>query len=93
MQDLAVAVSIASSLSENWSAALRVERAVPLDRASYELSNRDPVREARTRISPILSWNPSSAWQIRLQYDRDQSPVFGSEDSLWLTAQWSVGNH
>ena len=93
MQDLAIAVSIASSLSENWSAALRVERALPLDRASYELSNRDPVREARTRISPILSWNPSSAWQIRLQYDRDQSPVFGSEDSLWLTAQWSVGNH
>ena len=93
MQDVAVAVSVASSLSENWSAALRVERAVPLDRASYELSNRDPAREARTRFSPILSWNPSSAWQIRLQYDRDQSPVFGSEDSLWLTAQWSIGQH
>ena len=93
LQDLAVALSARAEISRTWTAGLRWERAMPLDRADYESTARDSAREARSRLSALLGWEPAEGWQLRLQYDRDQSPAFGSEDSVWLTAQWSIGRH
>lgn len=93
LQDIALAVSAKTEISKTWTAGLRWERAMPLDRADYESTARDSARETRSRLSALLGWEPAAGWQLRLQYDRDQSPVFGSEDSVWLTAQWSIGQH
>lgn len=93
LQDLAFALSARTEISRTWTAGLRWERAMPLDRADYESTARDSAREARSRLCALLGWEPAEGWQLRLQYDRDQSPAFGSEDSVWLTAQWSIGRH
>lgn len=92
LQDAAFALSAVTTVGPGWEAGLRVERAVPLDRADYESAGRDAAREARTRLSPLLAWRPAPDWHLRLQYDHDRSPAFGTEDSVWLTAQWSVGH-
>lgn len=93
LQDLAVALSATAGLGEGWTAGLRAERAVPLDRGAYEVAGRDEDREARTRLSPLLSWKPAEGLLLRLQYDHDRSPTFGTEDSVWLTVQWTLGRH
>lgn len=93
LQDLAVAFSVTTGLGERWITGVRAERAVPLDRGDYESAERDEAREARTRISPLLSWQPAEGLLLRLQYDHDRSPLFGTEDSVWLTVQWTLGKH
>ncbi len=93
VSDAAVALSLISTLGADWTASLRLERAVPLGRADYEAVGRDPLREACTRISPTLAWEPTPGLRFRLQYDHDRSPTFGTEDALWLVAQWQIGDH
>ncbi len=93
LQDLAVAVAATAGIAEGWVAGLRAERAVPLDRGAYEVGGRDGAREARTRVSPLLSWSAAEGVLLRLQYDHDRSPTFGTEDSVWLTVQWTLGKH
>ncbi len=93
LQDLAAALSFSAGLAPGWIAGLRAERAVPLDRGAYELAGRDAAREARSRLSPLLSWRPAEGLLLRLQYDHDRSPAFGTEDSAWLTVQWTLGRH
>lgn len=93
LQDLGVALAVSASLSDSWLAGLRAERAVPLDRGAYEAAGRDEAREARSRLSPLVSWKPAEGWLLRLQYDHDRSPTFGTEDSVWLTVQWTLGKH
>jgi len=93
VSDAAVALSLISTLGTDWTASLRMERAVPLGRADYEALDRDPLRETRTRISPTLAWEAAPGLLLRLQYDHDRSPAFGTEDALWLVAQWQIGGH
>lgn len=91
--DAAVALSLISAFGPDWTAALRLERALPLGRADYESAARDPLREARTRLSPALAWEASTGLLLRLQYDHDRSPAFGRDDAVWLVAQWQIGGH
>lgn len=93
LQDLAVALSASAGLGDGWIGALRLERAVPLDRGAFEADARDEAREARTRVSPLVSWTAAEGLLLRLQYDHDRSPAFGTEDSVWLTVQWTLGKH
>lgn len=93
LQDVAVALAASAAVADGWVAGLRAERAVPLDRGAYEAAGRDEAREARSRISPLLSWQASEGLLVRLQYDHDRSPTFGTEDSVWLTVQWTLGKH
>ncbi len=93
LQDLAVALSASAGLGDGWTAALRAERAVPLDRGAFEAAGRDADREARTRLSPLVSWQAADGLLLRLQYDHDRSPAFGTEDSVWLKVQWTLGRH
>lgn len=93
LQDLAVAVAATAGVAEGWVAGLRAERAVPLDRGAFEVAARDAGREARTRLSPLVSWKAADGLLLRLQCDHDRSPAFGTEDSVWLTVQWTLGRH
>lgn len=93
LQDLAAALSLSAGLAPGWIAGLRAERAIPLDRGAYEVPVRDAAREARSRLSPLLSWQAAEGLLFRLQYDHDRSPAFGTEDSVWLTVQWTLGRH
>lgn len=93
LQDLAVALSASAGLGDGWIGALRLERAVPLDRGAFEAGARDEAREARTRVSPLVSWTAAEGLLLRLQYDHDRSPAFGTEDAVWLTVQWTLGRH
>lgn len=93
LQDLAVALAASATLTEGWLAGLRAERGLPLDRGAFELTGRDLTREARTRFSPLLSWKAVDGVLLRLQYDHDRASSFGTEDSVWLTVQWTFGQH
>lgn len=93
LQDLAFSVAVLAAPASDWTVGLRAERALPLDRGDYESAGRDAAREARTRLSPLVSWKPAEGLLVRLQYDHDRSPVFGTEDSAWLTVQWTLGRH
>lgn len=84
--DLAVALAATGSLARDWTAGLRLERAAPVGASPGQ-------DEARTRVSPLLSWRAAEGLLVRLQYDHDRADSFGTEDSVWLTFQWTLGKH
>jgi hypothetical protein len=54
----------------------------------------DPLRARRCRISPSLTWYPSSFSRLRLQYNFDDGDFFDrSEHSIWLQYEIGFGAH
>jgi hypothetical protein len=54
----------------------------------------DPFRCDRWRVSPLLTWRPSPAARLRLQYSWDDSEHLGREEhSLWLGFDVWFGPH
>jgi hypothetical protein len=64
--------------------------------------NRDPFRDTRHRLSPLLSWRPTEFSRIRLQYNYDRATHLefdglGNREqdahSLWLGFEVLLGAH
>ncbi|MBI4007536.1 MAG: hypothetical protein HY354_03465 [Planctomycetes bacterium] len=53
----------------------------------------DGLRPDRTRLSPVLTFYPSEFTKLRLQYNRDEIQSHGSEDSVFLQLEFSIGAH
>lgn len=54
----------------------------------------DPFRGDRWRVSPLLTWRPSEAARVRLQYDWDDTDhLGGSAHSVWLGVDVRLGAH
>ncbi len=51
------------------------------------------VRGDRTRVSPVLTFFPSEFSKLRLQYNHDDLEEGGTEDSVWLQAEFTLGAH
>jgi len=84
-----------------WAAGLRGEYATGSG-ASAGGRDRDPFRDNRVRISPLLSWRPTEFSRIRLQYNYDYAEHLEfdglssrSRDahSVWLGFEYLLGTH
>lgn len=84
-----------------WAGGLRYEYATGSGQ-SVGGRSRDPFRDNRHRISPLLSWRPTEFSRIRLQYNYDRAEHlefdgFGDRDkdahSLWLGFDLLLGSH
>jgi hypothetical protein len=84
-----------------WAAGLRGEYATGSG-ASVGGRDRDPFRDNRVRISPLVSWRPTEFSRIRLQYNYDYAEHLEfdglgnrSRDahSVWLGFEYLLGTH
>jgi hypothetical protein len=84
-----------------WAAGLRGEYASGRG-ASVGGRDRDPFRDNRLRLSPLLSWRPTEFSRIRLQYNYDRAEHLefdglGSRNrdahSVWLGFEYLLGTH
>lgn len=84
---------------DRWAVGLRYEYASgsgasleggePIDR------NRDPFRDDRHRLSPLLAYHPTEFSRIRLQYSYDRADRLAGDDahSVWLGIEVLFGAH
>jgi hypothetical protein len=72
-----------------WVAGLRGDY-VTGDEGAFEP---DPQRSTRWRLSPALTWFPTEFSKFRLQFNHDDLEGQGSEQSLWLQMEFTLGAH
>ncbi len=53
----------------------------------------DPLRDRRWRAAANLTWFPTEFSKLRLQWNHDRLEDLGSEQSLWLQAEFLLGAH
>lgn len=53
----------------------------------------DPLRDRRWRTAANLTWFPTEYSKLRLQWNHDRLEDRGSEESLWLQAEFLLGAH
>jgi hypothetical protein len=77
-----------------WAAGLRYEYAGGSG-ASVGGRQRDPRRDDRHRVAPLIVWQPSEYTRIRLQYDFDHAEFLSEKDahSVWLGFEVLYGAH
>ncbi len=73
-----------------WNAGLRFDY-VSGNSAAADLG--DSRRGRRYRISPELTFLPSEFSKIRLQFNHDNSDLFGNADSVWMQFEFGLGAH
>ena len=73
-----------------WNAGLRFDY-VNGNSALADLG--DPHRGRRYRLSPELTFLPSEFSKIRLQFNHDNSELFGTEQSIWMQFEFGLGAH
>ncbi|MCC7478769.1 hypothetical protein IT575_09970 [bacterium] len=93
LRDSAAYSQLLYGFRPQWAAGLRYEFAGSSGE-SVGGSEHDPLRDERSRISPLLAWYPSEATRVRLQYNHDDAQHLGRRvGSLWLGIDWSIGGH
>lgn len=77
-----------------WSAGLRVDYATGSGEGQEARAD-DPNRSDRTRISPLLAWQPSEFSRLRLQYNYDEADHLedGHAHTVWLGLEMLYGAH
>ena len=77
-----------------WSAGLRFEQATGSG-DSLEGRDSDPYRNDRTRISPLLVFQPTEFSRIRVQYNYDDTETLedGDAHTLWVSLEGLFGKH
>ena len=82
-----------------WSAGLRGEYATGSGGNDAEIGyarDEDPFRDNRTRISPLLVYQPSEFSRIRLQYNLDHADFLDAANDahgVWLGFEFLFGSH
>lgn len=86
---------------KGWVAGMRFDY-VDSVKGDYEKRNlsldesalgRDPLRAARWRVSPNLTWYPTEYSKVRLQYNYDDRRYIGTDHSVWLQFEFLLGAH
>jgi hypothetical protein len=77
-----------------WAAGVRYEYATG-NGESVGGREDDPFRNDRTRVSPLLVWQPSEFTRLRLQYNYDRADHLAGNDahSVWLGVEFMYGAH
>jgi len=92
--DFGVYSQVAWGFRKGWVAALRGDYVFPETRARYEeLTETDPNRASRWRISPNVTFYPSEFSKIRLQYNYDNRHGIGEDHSVWVQFEILLGTH
>ena len=80
--------------SPGWSAGLRIDYATGSGEGE-EPRAEDATRDDRTRISPLLAWQPSEFSRLRLQYNYDEADHLADGDAhtVWLGLEMLYGAH
>ena len=80
--------------AEGWSAGVRYEMATG-GGDSVGGREADPLRDDRTRISPLIAWQPTEFSRLRLQYNYDEADHLAENDahSIWLSLDIIIGTH
>lgn len=87
---------------EGWSGGLRYEFATGSGKSVVDGGReRDPFRDDRHRISPLLIWQPTEFSRVRLQYNFDFADHLEAEanegkrhaHSVWLSIEFLFGKH
>jgi hypothetical protein len=85
---------VSYGFAEGWVAGLRFDYVDRIDGAAYEaIYGNDPDRARRWRLSPAITWQPTHYSKVRLQYNLDRRAGFGTDHSVWLQLQFSLGAH
>lgn len=77
-----------------WSAGLRIEYATG-DGEGEEPREEDALRDDRTRLSPLLAWQPTEFSRLRLQYNYDEADHLedGHAHTVWMGLEFLYGAH
>lgn len=105
LRDWGVYAQLLWGFRPGWSVGLRGEYASgggnnisfdPVnDTAQVVSRNTDPFRDNRTRISPLLIWQPSEFSRLRLQYNHDWAAHLPGKtaDTVWAGVEFLYGAH
>lgn len=94
LKDYGFYSQIAYGFRRGWVAALRGEYVDRQELARYEGAfGADLERAGRWRVAPNLTWYPSEFSKIRLQYNYDQRRYLGTDHSVWMQFEFSLGAH
>ena len=92
--DFGLYSQVAYGFKKGWVAALRGDYMFPEKRANYEdITETDPDRASRWRISPNLTFYPSEFSKVRLQYNYDNGDHYSDQHSVWLQFEFTLGAH
>jgi hypothetical protein len=86
-------------LNERWTLGLRAEYASGSVDSAEEgqliTRNDDPARANRTRLSPLVTYQPSERSRLRLQYNFDKADFLpgGRAHALWFGFELAFGDH
>ena len=77
-----------------WAAGLRYEYATGTGQ-SVGGRDRDPFRDDRSRISPLVTWMPTEFSRFRAQYNYDRADHLPDREahSVWLGVEFMYGAH
>ena len=104
LHDRGVVLQAVYGFAPRWAAGLRFEQCWGsgkgleesedgLERNEVDRSS-DPTRDDRTRISPLITWQPSEFTHFRLQYNHDRADhLDDTEHTVWLGAEFLIGAH
>lgn len=104
LRDRGFVVQAVYGFMPRWAAGLRVEQcwgsggnlstsADGLERTEVDRST-DAMRDDRTRLSPLITWQPSEFTHFRLQYNYDRADHLDHPaHSVWLGAEFLIGAH
>lgn len=101
LADFGLYTQVTYGFTKGWTVGLRYDW-LDRDEGDYELRNLaldgevlgpDPLRNARWRLSPALTWYPSEFSKIRLQYNLDDRRDIGTDHSVWLQFEFILGAH
>lgn len=94
LSDTGLFTQVLVGFHPGWSAGLRYEIASS-DGESVGGTETDPTRDDRTRISPLIAWQPTEFSRLRLQYNYDKADHLEDDDahSIWLSLDILIGSH
>ncbi len=101
LNDFGFYTQLVYGFRKGWSAGVRYDW-LDRDDGAYELRNlafegkqlgRDPLRDARWRVSPALTWYPTEFSKLRLQYNYDDRRDIGVDHSVWFQFEFILGAH
>jgi hypothetical protein len=107
LHDRGVVAQVIWGFEPGWAAGVRGERCTGSGASVIAVDNGaggtvgtigdrrdDPLRDDRTRLAALLSWQPSEFAHFRLQYDQDHAQHLDHvEHSIWLGAEFLIGTH
>jgi hypothetical protein len=94
LNDWGLFTQLMVGFTDGWSAGLRYELATGSGE-SVDGREADPLRDDRTRISPLIAWQPTEFSRLRLQYNYDKADHLSEDDahSVWLALDIIIGTH